>query len=276
MHALIVTDLDNTFAHSGTIPSAHITALETLQSLGVDVIAATGRRYRSAHNLLNAHGVEVPIVALNGSVGFDVDGTQFHASGFTQEGASALLQVCGALRAAPICFLDSTGTDIWAPREVPEWWEWAAARGHAELLDVFEYDWEASGAPQLLAVEMVLQTRWEAETLTHAIRRRSGAEVVTGRTDAGMWYVHVTPDGVDKATAAQSWRSRKVPQPVVTLAVGDGANDVSMLKWADVAVSIDGGEVNEHHKAQHSVPGPDRHGWAELVGIVQQQLGPTY
>jgi 5-amino-6-(5-phospho-D-ribitylamino)uracil phosphatase len=265
----VVTDLDNTFAHSGMIPEKHIAALETLHTLGVDVVAATGRRYRSARELLADHGISLPIVALNGSVGFDQDGEQFHAQGFTPNEAMALLDICAAAGAAPICCLDSADTDIWAPREVPEWWEWTSARNHAEVLDVFSYDWTARDAPQLLAAEIVLTSWQQASALAGAIQQHSVAEVITGRTDAGMWYVHATPDGVDKATGAEVWRTRKAGQPVFTVAVGDGANDVSMLRWADLGVAIDGGEVNEHHTAHHSVPSPKNHGWAELVGILQ-------
>ena len=79
----VYTDLDGTlWANEGRVSSATRAALTELEGRGIPVLAATGRRLRSARlALMRAELAHLPCVGLNGALAAD-GGTVFHASAF--------------------------------------------------------------------------------------------------------------------------------------------------------------------------------------------------
>jgi hydroxymethylpyrimidine pyrophosphatase-like HAD family hydrolase len=268
MKTVVVTDIDNTLAHSGWIPDEHVHAIHQLLADGIDVLAATGRRYRSAASMLAHHGLALPIVALNGSVGFDEVGSRFHHVPFTGAVAHLVVERFTAMSRKLVCHMDLTDNDVWAPEPFPEWFDWDSSCQSIQSVDVASYDWSTPDSPGLLAVEGLFATAVDAGYLVAALAETGAVETVVGRTDTGGFYVHVTPHGVNKAHAAAAYLAGRYLGPVRTIAVGDGTNDVALLDWADVSVSVLGGEVNEHRTSDHSVPPPSELGWVQVVEVV--------
>ena len=67
--------------------------------------------------------------------------------------------------------------------------------------------------------------------------RRAGLHGVTYNVGWTSW-LDITPDGVSKATALEQVRDRLGVDPADTVAVGDGDNDIEMLRWAARGVAM--------------------------------------
>ncbi|KRN94791.1 Cof-type HAD-IIB family hydrolase [Pediococcus stilesii] len=75
MISIIASDMDGTLLNEEMqISSANADAIKKAQAAGVHFAVATGREYREAKPLLEAYGLSVPLITLNGAAIFDVDG----------------------------------------------------------------------------------------------------------------------------------------------------------------------------------------------------------
>lgn len=75
MISIIASDMDGTLLNEEMqISSANANAIKQAQAAGVHFAVATGREYREAKPLLEAFGLSVPLITLNGAAIFDVDG----------------------------------------------------------------------------------------------------------------------------------------------------------------------------------------------------------
>ena len=89
-------------------------------------------------------------------------------------------------------------------------------------------------------------------------------------------WLDLTPGGVSKASALEEVRQHLGVQPHATVAVGDGCNDVQMLRWAargvamghaSEAVRAAADEVTGTHRGRRRARGP-----AQPAGLI---AGPT-
>ncbi|MCL2455035.1 MAG: Cof-type HAD-IIB family hydrolase [Micrococcales bacterium] len=71
----------------------------------------------------------------------------------------------------------------------------------------------------------------------HEIVQRVGLHEVTYAIGWTAW-MDLTPGGVSKASALEQIRQRLGVEPFATVAVGDGSNDLEMLRWAARGVAM--------------------------------------
>ncbi len=71
----------------------------------------------------------------------------------------------------------------------------------------------------------------------HEVVQRVGLHEVTYAVGWTAW-LDLTPGGVTKASALEEVRRRVGVEPFATLAIGDGSNDVEMLRWAARGVAM--------------------------------------
>ena len=108
---LVATDLDGTFWDRSLV--CHPSTLEAVRTLqarpDVELIAATGRRRNSARRGLDANGVSMPAVLLNGAVGYDfVDDDLFHMVSFDNPVLREILTMLEGHGVAPVAYLADT------------------------------------------------------------------------------------------------------------------------------------------------------------------------
>lgn len=75
---------------------------------------------------------------------------------------------------------------------------------------------------------------------------RSGLQGVTYNVGWTSW-LDITPDGINKSTALEKLRVRLGVDPADTLAIGDGSNDIEMLRWAGRGIAM--GQADDTVKA---------------------------
>jgi hydroxymethylpyrimidine pyrophosphatase-like HAD family hydrolase len=99
---------------------------------------------------------------------------------------------------------------------------------------------------------------------------RSGLQGVTYNVGWTSW-LDITPDGVNKATALERLRVRLGIDLADTVAVGDGSNDVDMLRWAGRGIAM--GQADDAVKAAaDEVTAPV---WEDGAALVLEALLPV-
>src|SRR6185503_15617848 len=100
---IVVTDLDGTlWASEGQVAESTRGALAELDRRGIPLLAATGRRLRSARMALIRAGLgHVPCVGLNGALAAD-QGQVFHSVTFALDDARAVYDIFVAGGITPV------------------------------------------------------------------------------------------------------------------------------------------------------------------------------
>jgi hydroxymethylpyrimidine pyrophosphatase-like HAD family hydrolase len=265
---LVVTDLDGTFWDDGQqLHPRTAAAVEELARRGVGLIAATGRRRRSAEAGYRRAGMALPTVLLNGSHGHDYDtGADFHATAFTAADAQALFELCAAHGRGPCVYTTNPQPDAYVGAVVSTCDQHLAMLGpHLGLADLADI----AATHTVLGFSILGRPHEELADLAAAIEA-SGLAAVAFTNDqmyAG-WSLMVAPAGVSKWTGVLAWCGLAGVDPDRVLAIGDGGNDVELLAAAAVAVTIEGGDARAAAVADHVVRRPDEGGWADLLALL--------
>ncbi|MCF2707067.1 HAD family phosphatase [Arcanobacterium haemolyticum] len=78
-------------------------------------------------------------------------------------------------------------------------------------------------------------------------------------------WLDISPAGVSKATALEEIRTACGISPQATLAVGDGGNDIDMLRWAEVGVAMGGASPRVKAAADVTTGDVDNDGLADVL-----------
>ena len=263
--SLVVTDLDGTLWGSSTV--AHdrtLVALEALRERGLPVLAATGRTWRSAHHLLERNDLELPLVALDGAVCRDVDGSVFHRVTFSPSDAMGVLRTLRASGLDPVVHIDAPSAD-------------SAADPGAALLAVQE----AFYGERLLRLPLVdlLDERHPVQqfvaygsrdALEHAARGAAahGHCIINSNALFGGTALTVDPFGATKWKGVERFCDLHGLDCRRVLAVGNGENDVDLLEHAHVACVVRDGADEALAVATHVIDSPDAGGWASVLDLL--------
>jgi len=87
------------------------------------------------------------------------------------------------------------------------------------------------------ATRVVIRAPQSTPEEFHALVERVGLHEVTYAVGWTAW-LDLTPGGVSKASALEDVRRQLHVEPHQTLAIGDGENDVEMLRWAACGVAM--------------------------------------
>jgi hydroxymethylpyrimidine pyrophosphatase-like HAD family hydrolase len=264
---LLATDLDGTFWGRDLVPPAeHVAAVAELTRRGVTVLAATSRRPRVVRQRLGDAGLSLPAVLIDGGVGIDFrTGERFHEAVFGAEAASNALAVFRSFGLDPCLYVDDPEIDV-ALSATPS----TCAEHVAHLGPI-------AGTRDLDEI-----------ALTHAVFAFSVfgrdhdvlAPVARELTDAGLAVVLypepvygrfgllVNPQGVSKWSGIEAYCARHDIAPDEVAAVGDGLNDLDMLRQAAVRIGVRGGRDEVAAIADFMIDAPERGGWVKTIEIV--------
>ncbi len=232
MIKLFATDLDGTLVdHNGHIAEEDIIALRRARDLGVIVVVATGRIPSTIDAFLDRLEVreEEPVVGAQGAIIARRNGEIIHALTIPREVAHEASLVAHELDAVPVFY---TVHEILMERvcfspEEDVYWLGRGLRYDADALAHLDED--------IIKVLVAQPDVARAGDVVTALRKRIGgrAEVVQSH----HWFIEVVNTEASKG-AAIAWIAAQlgIRQDEV-LAIGDAANDVSMLQWAGHSVA---------------------------------------
>ncbi len=267
MIRLVATDLDGTlWDRTVTVRPAVRAAVEELSRRGVIVLAATGRRPRSARTALRDNGLALPAVCLDGTFGEDfVRGERFHESLFGAADALAVLQLFDAHAVAPNVFVDHTEVDVLlgkAPTHSPERAESLLEWAHVGPL--------AHSVPQhrVAAFTVIGGVFDELAPLAGAITAAGLARAtLTSDSLYGGTSLSVIPIEASKWAGVEAFALSLGIHASEIIGVGDAANDIELLQGAGHAVAVRTAAPQVLAVADGFIDPPGEDGWAALVEI---------
>lgn len=256
----LITPMEGTFGASAALSPRVRAAVGNARDAGAEVVIATGRSVNGTLEVAGLLGfVRGWLICGNGTmtVALDPDVTD----GFTVEDvvtfdpASALRLLRDLLPGALYAVEDvDRGFLVSAPFPADELAGQYRVVGFDELV--------AEPCTRVVVRDLESEPRAFAEAV-----ERSGLQGVTYNVGWTSW-LDITPDGVTKATALEKLRVRLGVDPADTLAVGDGSNDIEMLRWAGRGVAM--GQADDAVKASaDEVTAPV---WEDGVALVLEAL----
>lgn len=237
---LVALDLDGTLLDwSGRLGEGIADAVAALRAAGDHVVVATGR---SAHSMLPiAHSLGLragPAVTSNGAVTVELTDAD--------SGARAGADAGAGFRITDIVTFDPGPALRLVREELPEalFAVEDVGRGFFVSGDFppGEMDGEVTvvGFDRLCSVpaaRVVIRSPEHTDADFHAMVERIGLHEVSYAVGWTAW-LDLSPKGVSKATALEAVRERLGVDRGDTVAIGDGRNDVEMLRWAARGVAM--------------------------------------
>ncbi len=233
---LAALDIDGTLlAPDGDVSAEVRDAVADLRASGTHVVLATGRSPAGVRPVLAALGIDRGwAVASNGAATVRLDpdlpggGEITDVVTFDPEPALRLLK---DLLPGGLFAVERQGEGFWVSEHFPP----------GELSEpVRVVDFEAlCDAP---ATRVTIRAPHLDSSEMREIVERSGLAEVTYAVGWTAW-LDLTPPGVTKASALELLRSRLAVPADSCLAVGDGHNDVDMLRWAGLGVAMGGSDA---------------------------------
>lgn len=257
--AYVVCDVDGTLVGpSAAATDEVVDAVDRAQAAGLRVGFATGRMRGAMHALqeqLHAHG---PHVLHNGAE-VRADGRTVHAWTLRPDQVDALLEVARERNDAYVEIYPEDGflVSSWDER----------ARAHWDILDrepigVIDSSAMLGDEPALKATFAVFDPDAVPELIAAIERAGLLAGAAGSPRTPDLTYVNATHPDADKGRAlARAADHLGVPLTQV-VAIGDAANDLSMLAVAGTAIAMGQAEDEIRAAAHLVVPDVDAHGVA--------------
>lgn len=224
---LIALDVDGTLIHEDEgIGDAVIEQVRRVRALGHEVTLATGRSWESARPILIRLGLQPEyVVCANGALTMKRDAScadgyaRFHVETF--DPTEVLQTIRPHLPTGSFMVEDPNGYRRYT-EGMTDW----------ELSNGTMVPFEQLAVQPATRVVVVSPDHGEEEFL--AVVDRMGLHKVSYSIGWTAW-LDIAPEGVNKATALERVRSWLGIDPTDVVAVGDGRNDIEMLRWAGTA-----------------------------------------
>ena len=261
---LLACDLDGTLANlDGRISDESIAAINRARAEGALLVVATGRMPNVIGRFLDRLNVTTePVIGAQGAIVTYRDGTVLRRLTVDRElirqGAAI-----GRQHGASIAYFTDHELIMDRPAFDPE--QDAGWMGHnlryesdplshlnGDLIKIIAFHPDPKAVPDLLADMQTQLGAWADVTRSH------------------RWFVELCAPGADKGSAL-SWlcQQQKINRSEV-LAIGDGGNDVSMLRWAGMSAAPASGDPDAIAAAKWTAPPIDEH---PVVAALSHFLG---
>ena len=266
---LVATDLDGTFWGPDFVPPPeHVAAVDELARQDVTVLAATSRRPRVTKQRLGDHGLALPAVLIDGAVGIDFrTDERFHEAVFGAEAARETLAAFQAHGLDPCLYVDDPEIDI-AVSTSP-----STCAQHLERLGRMAGTRDLAETATTTTVYDLSVLGLDREVLAPLARELADAYgttvVLYPEPEYGRFGLIVNPQGVSKWSGIAAYCTLYGIEPDEVAAVGDGLNDLEMLRPAGVRIGVRGGCDEIVEMADLLIEPPERGGWHKLVGILK-------
>lgn len=259
-----MTDLDGTLWRlEDEIHPETLGALRQVLASDTALVIATGRRRGSVLRPLAPLGVLPPAIVLNGAIGLDLATQErFQRAPFITDDALAVLDAFRDVGLDPCLYVDEPEAEV-VVSTTPSTSEQhlASLRGAIRSDDL---DRMARYEPVYMFSLIGLP---HGQLLTAAEKVAGLAETHVDRSFdvPGMATITVAPSGRSKWKGVQGWCRHSGFTPTRVIALGDGPNDVELLRGADLALVPENAHPAALELADHVIPKPDEGGWASLL-----------
>jgi Cof subfamily protein (haloacid dehalogenase superfamily) len=228
---LVAIDLDGTVLSWGdTISPAVVDAIAAVRAQGDHVVIATGRSVIAAAVIARRLGLTTgPLVCSNGAVAVDLDPAAENGYRITDVvtfDPGPVLRVIRKELPDAAYAVEDVGRGFFVNKPFPP----NEVEGVHTLVD-FEH------LCTLPATRVVIRSPEHTEADFHEMVQRIGLHEVSYSVGWIAW-LDLNPKNVSKSSGLEEVRRRLRVDPADTIAIGDGHNDVDMLRWAARGVAM--------------------------------------
>lgn len=263
MRKLLVTDIDGTLAHGDHVPEGTVRACEVLRAEGWDIVLATGRILASALKHINAVGAISPAIVYDGArVMNSVTGEEIWGK---QLPPSVVEEVLDRVWDSP------AGIQIFGDEAVLCRNGDKMARKYFSSLGVPVDDSLDRPRPVEGVYRMILygdpeEVRIVESSISCAFKGRARAVM------AGNGFLDILPPGVSKGTALENLIELmpEEDRPLIIAAAGDHMNDLELLQYADIAVTMSDARSPLIEAADIVLPSASEHGFSKIFEPLEE------
>ncbi len=234
MVELIASDLDGTLLGPDAVMSPRtVAALRHAHEAGIPVVAATGRGWQSAIEVLAPTPVVEHAVCSNGALTFDrLTGEILRCDVIALD---ALARAADAIRATladvGLGWELTNGRFGWDDRFLSHNPALELRDGHDRVDELPIHD------PPAGVLKLLVSARgFDEEDLYESLHPHMPDDVET--TASGISFVEITGAGVTKAKALQALCDDLGVDPADVVAFGDNRNDLAMIRWAGTGYAM--------------------------------------
>lgn len=263
---LVVTDLDGTLWDAGErIHERTLAALRELQRRQTPLLVATGRRPRSAAEVLAREGLAPPGVLLDGAVGYRLNTMErFHRAPFAPADAAAVLHAFEHARLSPCVYVDRPDADVVVGDDPATRPEHLAHIGRWLARDDLD---TVVASEDVLAIGIVGHDAAALQQVHDAIGDHAAAAVARDLYFGDATLI-ARPRGISKWQGVEAFCRREALDPARVLALGDGENDIELLTAASVACVVSDGCEAALALADHVIEPAAAGGWSAVLDLV--------
>ena len=241
-----------------------LAAIVRARRLGIPVIIATGRMFRSVRPHLERAGITEPVVCYQGAAVADpVTGTFLVHEPVPLELAREAISLLNASGHPPNCYVHD---QLFVAAQT----DYSRRYASYQSLEVTEVGdlvtWLTEPPTKLVAVG-------EPDTLTE-LRSSLGAHF-DGElfvTTSLPWLLELGHAGVSKGTGLEFVANRLGFEAQATIAFGDGENDLELLEWAAYGIAVEESHPLLLERADWVCPGPDDDGVPAVINACLDRL----
>lgn len=274
---MLALDLDGTLAiDNHKILPATREALTELHKQDVEVVIATGRRYRTTRYVIDNLGFDVFAVCNGGALVKMPDSTTLHESPFSCEQLNNITRIAREL-----------GLPLMAQRDAHD-------RGGADFViddqitwhDSFQHyfdenkQWGLAADLTAQPAEFVVASAFGEQAKLQAFRERINAlypddytNIIVPPFIADDYYMEITQRAVSKWQGLQHLMTHFNIPAEALCCVGDELNDLSMLKAATHSVAMGNGNKELHPHVTFVCGNHDEDGILEVVDYIRHHNG---
>jgi len=241
---VFVSDLDGTLLpDNGRLPASTIDRLNRLIDAGVHFTVASARGGPSIRSIVSGLRLGLPIIEQNGALLSDyASGHLCSVNPIEPGAANALCDTFSSIGVDPILSVIVDGRNVLYYRSLNNaamgWYIDDKGR-HDDPRPVLASElFTAARSGQLLSA-VVLASRDEIDEILACVDAGwIGVEkTIYHNPHADAWELCITGADVNKGTALTAFR-RLIGEDCVIVAIGDGENDIGLLRSADTAVAV--------------------------------------
>jgi Cof subfamily protein (haloacid dehalogenase superfamily) len=267
---LVVTDIDGTLLDStGRISEEALAMLQRVASAGATVCLATSRRWVGARAVAEELGLDCPLILYDGAITRQrLSGETLASHPLQREAAREAVEQLVSRGLRPIAQYSGPGGESMLTIPADPATDYGARfveRFQAQI-QIASLDALAQGQDTLLRVVAFAPHDILLEAASSFTDARVGTQLLEmgGYETAELTFF---APGASKGAALLALAERLGISAAETFAIGDGLNDISMLKAASLSVAMAGAPSSVREAAQFVTSSNDEEGFARALAM---------
>ena len=255
MYTTLFSDVDKTILTSNyDLPLRVVEGLRLARANGIEVVLATARSPMGVAPICRALSIKHAICFNGAWVGEPIAGSVLSKTMITREVA---LSIMGDARQLGLTALWYATDAVYAVEETLIAHHETNITG--ESLTISENIFGFPGRP----CKIMCVRSDEKDNAFEIIRERFSANCEISASNSRL--LEITPKGISKGAAANLFASEKMLEANSCAAVGDGENDISLLRWAGIPLTVANAIPDVLTMAAFSGPSCEEGGLAEVL-----------